>query len=188
MNQIQVGIIGAGRIGKVHAQSIANFVPNAVVKAIADPFMTDETKKWAESMGIKDAYTDHKSILEDEEISVVLVCSSTDTHAQMSIEAARAKKHVFCEKPVDHDLDRIAEVLRVVEEEGIKFQVGFNRRFSPDAKRIKIKFKNRNTPLMIYYRVNAGKIPADHWVQDPEVGGGRIIGEVCHFIEPINLV
>jgi len=61
--------------------------------------------------------------------------------------------------------------------------VGFNRRFSPEALRIKQVFTNRNTPLMIYCRVNAGKIPAEHWVQDPEIGGGRIIGEVCHFID-----
>ncbi len=134
---IKVGIIGAGRIGKVHAESISKYVPNAVVEAIADPFMNDTTREWAKGLNIKNIHTNHEDILNNPEIKAVLICSSTDTHSQMSIEAAKAGKHIFCEKPIDHDLTRIQNVLDVVEECGVKFQVGFNRRFDHNFSAIK---------------------------------------------------
>ena len=134
---LKVGIIGAGRIGKVHTESITKYVPNAEVKAIADPFMNDATEEWAKKMGVKEIYKDYKEILNDKEIEAVLVCSSTDTHSQISLEALQAGKHVFCEKPVDHDLGRIKKVLDEVKVSGKKFQVGFNRRFDHNFKAIK---------------------------------------------------
>ncbi len=134
---IKVGIIGAGRIGKVHAESISKYVSNAVVEAIADPLMSEKTRKWAKELGIQNIFTNHEDILNNKDIQAVLVCSSTDTHSQISIEAAKAGKHVFCEKPIDHDLERIKKVLDVVEESGVKFQVGFNRRFDHNFKAVK---------------------------------------------------
>ena len=107
---IKIGIIGAGRIGKVHLESISYRVPNAVVKAVADPFMNDETKAFIEGFGVKEIYTDYKKILADPEIDAVLICSSTDTHAAISIEAIEAGKHVFCEKPVDQTIAKILDV------------------------------------------------------------------------------
>ena len=107
---VTIGIIGAGRIGKVHLESITNHVPNATVKAVADPFMNDSTRAFLESFGVKNIYTDYKQILADPEIDAVLVCSSTDTHAAISVEAIEAGKHVFCEKPVDHSLAKIQAV------------------------------------------------------------------------------
>jgi len=134
---LKVGIIGAGRIGKVHGESITKYVPTAVVKAIADPFLNDQTKQWAEEMGIENIYEDYKKILEDKDIDAVLVCSSTDTHSHISLEAIEAGKHVFCEKPIDHDLDRIQKVLDAVEKSSVKFQVGFNRRFDHNFRSVK---------------------------------------------------
>ncbi len=104
---LNIGIIGAGRIGKVHLESISYHVKNATVQAMADPFMNDETKAFLESFGVEKIYTDYKKILADPEIDAVLVCSSTDTHASISIEAIEAGKHVFCEKPVDHSVAKI---------------------------------------------------------------------------------
>src|SRR3712207_7858617 len=86
---LKVGIIGAGRIGKVHTESITKYVPNAEVKAIADPFMNDATAEWARTMGVKETHKDYKAILNDPEIEAVLVCSSTDTHSQIS----RSEEH-----------------------------------------------------------------------------------------------
>ena len=126
---IKVGIIGAGRIGHVHSESITKYVKGAKIKAISDVRVTDELKQWAKDMGIPHVYEDYKQMLQDPEIDAVLVCSSTNTHAPISIEAARAGKHIFCEKPVDADVNRIKEVLAEVEKAGVKFQVGFNRRF-----------------------------------------------------------
>ncbi|NRZ22750.1 putative dehydrogenase [Clostridium beijerinckii] len=95
---LKVGIIGAGRIGKVHGESISKYVKNAEVKAIADVFLNEATINWAREIGIQGVYKDYKKILEDPEIDAILICSSTDTHSKISIEAIRAGKHVFCEK------------------------------------------------------------------------------------------
>ena len=122
---LNIGIIGAGRIGKVHLESISYHVKNAAVKAVADPFMNDETRAFIESFGVTDIYTDYKKILEDKEIDAVLVCSSTDTHAAISIEAIKAGKHVFCEKPVDHSVEKIKAVAdTLAANPGVKAVVG----------------------------------------------------------------
>ena len=108
---IQVGIIGAGRIGKVHVESICMHVPEAKVKTLADPFMSEATAEWAKGMGVEHVTKDYKEILADPEIDAVLICSSTDTHSPISVEAIKAGKHVFCEKPIDHDVEKIQEVI-----------------------------------------------------------------------------
>lgn len=127
---LRIGIIGAGRIGKVHLESISYHVKNAVVTAVADPFMNDETKAFIEGFGVEKIYEDYHKIIEDNDIDAVLVCSSTDTHASVSIEAINAGKHVFCEKPVDHSIAKIKEVAdALASHPGVKLQVGFNRRF-----------------------------------------------------------
>lgn len=126
---IKVGIIGAGRIGKVHAGSITNYVPTATIKTIADPFMNAETENWAKAQGIAHTTKDYKEILDDREIDAVLICSSTDTHSQISLEAIKAGKHIFCEKPIDHDVAKIKEVINALKGTKLKYQVGFNRRF-----------------------------------------------------------
>ena len=131
---INVGIIGAGRIGKVHCESIMRYVKSATVKAIADPFLTDETKDWAKGLGVNEFYTDYHKILEDKEIQAVLICSSTDTHSTISLEAIAAGKHIFCEKPIDHDVNKILEVKKALENSNVKYQVGFNRRFDHNFK------------------------------------------------------
>ena len=137
LKKIKVGIIGAGRIGKVHTQSITSYVPEAEIKTIADPFLNDDMKKWAVGIGVNNIVKDYKDILNDPEIDAVLICSSTDTHAQIIQESARAGKHIFCEKPVDLDVARIKETLKIVEESGVKFQVGFQRRFDKNHRRVR---------------------------------------------------
>lgn len=129
LEMIKVGIIGAGRIGKVHITSITTRVPDAAIKTVADPFLTEETAAWAKSMGVEKTTKDYHEIIDDPEIDAVLICSSTDTHSPISLEAIRAGKHVFCEKPIDHDVEKIREVIQALEGTGLKYQVGFNRRF-----------------------------------------------------------
>ncbi|MBR3815908.1 MAG: inositol 2-dehydrogenase [Clostridia bacterium] len=128
MKQLNIGIIGAGRIGKVHMESITYNVPTARVLGITDVFK-DALPGLAEKYGIPKIYNDYKEMLADDEIDAVLVCSSTDTHADISIEAAQAGKHVFCEKPVDLTPEKVKAVIAAVEKAGVKLQVGFNRRF-----------------------------------------------------------
>lgn len=134
--KINIGIIGAGRIGKLHTESIKFYIPQAEVKAIADP-NADSLGDWAAGLGIPTLVKDYKEILADPEIDAVLICSSTDTHSQITVEAAKAGKHIFCEKPIDYDLDRISAALKAVEEAGVKFQVGFNRRFDHNFKKVR---------------------------------------------------
>lgn len=126
---VKIGIIGAGRIGKVHLQSITYHVKNAVVAAVADPFMNEETEKFIKGMGVEKVTKDYKEILADPEIDAVMICSSTDTHSSISVEAINAGKHVFCEKPVDHSIEKIQAVADALAGKNLKFQVGFNRRF-----------------------------------------------------------
>ncbi|MBQ7118128.1 MAG: Gfo/Idh/MocA family oxidoreductase, partial [Clostridia bacterium] len=128
MKQLNIGIIGAGRIGKVHMQSITYNVPTAKVLGITDVFK-DGLQELADKYGIEKVYADYKEMLADEDIDAVLVCSSTDTHADISIEAAKAGKHIFCEKPVDLTPEKVKAVIDAVAEAGVKLQVGFNRRF-----------------------------------------------------------
>lgn len=168
---VNVGIIGAGRIGKVHVESICTQVPNATVKLLADPFMTEETAAWAKSMGVLRTTKDYKEILADPEIDAVLICSSTDTHSPISVEAIKAGKHVFCEKPIDHDVEKIKEVVEALKENPVKYQVGFNRRFDHnfeavqravadgkvgDVHVIKITSRDPEPPCAEYVKVSGG--------------------------------
>lgn len=134
--KIKLGIIGAGRIGKLHAENVIFNINYVEVKAISDLY-ADKIKDWAVGLGIKNVYADYKEILNDPEIDAVMICSSTDTHSQITIEAANAGKHIFCEKPIDYDLDRIYAALEAVKKAGVKFQVGFNRRFDHNFKKVR---------------------------------------------------
>lgn len=132
---LTIGAIGAGRIGRVHAENLMYRIPEANLIAISD-VVVEAAEGLAAEMGVPAAYKDHRRILEDERIEAVLICSSTDTHAQMIEEAAEAGKHIFCEKPIALDLGRIDQALEAVEQAGVKLQVGFNRRFDPSFRRV----------------------------------------------------
>ncbi len=168
---LNIGIIGAGRIGKVHAESITYHVKDAKVVAIADPYMNDATMEWAKSLGIQKVHTDYRNILQDDEIHAVLICSSTDTHADISIEAIKANKHVFCEKPISQDLAKIKAVMEALDQSNVKFQVGFNRRFDHnfeavrkaveegkigDVHVVKVTSRDPEAPPLEYVKVSGG--------------------------------
>jgi myo-inositol 2-dehydrogenase/D-chiro-inositol 1-dehydrogenase len=136
VSKINVGIIGAGRIGRIHAENLAYRIPQANPVAVSD-ILLESAQKCAAELGIPAAAKDHRVIMDDPDIQAVIICSSTDTHSQMIEEAAAAKKHIFCEKPIDHDLGRIDRALAAVKKAGVKLQVGFNRRFDPNFRRIK---------------------------------------------------
>lgn len=134
---IIVGIIGAGRIGITHAKSIAYEIPGVTIKTVADPYINEETEALMKSLGAQIVTKDYKEIINDPDIEAVFICSSTDTHSPLSQEACKAGKHVFCEKPVDLDIEKIKATLKVVKESGVKYQVGFNRRFDHNFASVK---------------------------------------------------
>jgi myo-inositol 2-dehydrogenase/D-chiro-inositol 1-dehydrogenase len=134
--RINVGLIGAGRIGRVHAGNLAHRLPEADLVAVSD-IVLEAAQKLAADLQVPAAYADHRVILDDKSIEAVVICSSTDTHAQMLEEAAGAGKHIFCEKPIALDLARIDRALDAADRAGVKLQVGFNRRFDPSFRRIR---------------------------------------------------
>ncbi|MCR5151336.1 MAG: inositol 2-dehydrogenase [Clostridiales bacterium] len=136
MKKLNIGIIGAGRIGSLHAKSITYNVPSANIKGITDVNI-DNAKKVAFELGIERIYSDYKEILADPDVDAVLICSSTDTHADIAIEAAKAGKHIFCEKPVDLTPEKVQAVIDAVNKAGVKLQVGFNRRFDHNFSAVK---------------------------------------------------
>lgn len=135
MKKLRFGIVGTGRIGKLHVENITYYLDNAEVVALADIYI-EYAEEWAGKFGITALYKDYQDLINDENVDAVIVASSTDTHAEISIAAAKAGKDVFCEKPVDMNVDRVKEVMQVVEEAGVKFQVGFNRRFDRNFKQV----------------------------------------------------
>jgi myo-inositol 2-dehydrogenase / D-chiro-inositol 1-dehydrogenase len=134
---INVGIIGVGRIGKIHAENITYFIPQARLVAIADVNMTPAIEAWAKGIGVSKILKDPAALLADKDIEAVLICSSTDTHADLVIQAAKAGKHVFCEKPVDLTVPKVKAALEAVRKAGVKMQVGFNRRFDHNFRRVR---------------------------------------------------
>lgn len=171
MKTIKIGIIGAGRIGKVHAENIAKFVPEMEIKTIADPFMSQETVEFLERLHIPNIVNDPELILNDPEIKAVVVCSPTDLHAEYSIRAAEAKKDVFVEKPIDYRLERVHAVIDAARKNGVKLQVGFCRRFDRhhhavyEAVRsgkvgkvnlVKISSRDPEPPTIDYVKVSGG--------------------------------
>ena len=135
--KLRIGILGGGRIGKLHGTNIQNFVPNAEVVILADPFLNDAMEEWAKSVGITKCTKDPEEVFASDEVDAVFICSSTDTHADFMIKAAAAGKHIFCEKPIHTEIARIKEALDAVEKAGVKLQVGFVRRFDRSHKAVR---------------------------------------------------
>jgi myo-inositol 2-dehydrogenase/D-chiro-inositol 1-dehydrogenase len=176
--QVNVGIIGAGRIGRVHAENLAYRIPEVKVVAIADIFV-EAAEQCAADYGIPSAYGDHRAIMENDEIEAVVICSSTDTHSQFIEEAAAAGKHIFCEKPIDFDLDRIDRALEAVEQAGVKLQIGFNRRFDPSFKRVRdmVTGGEIGAPHLVHI---ISRDPAPPPIEYIKVSGGIFLDMTIH--------
>ncbi|MBQ9063352.1 MAG: inositol 2-dehydrogenase [Eubacterium sp.] len=168
---MKVGIIGAGRIGKVHIKNISLFVPEMDIKTVADPFMNDATAAYCAQYDITNTTKDAEDILNDSEIEAIIICSSTDTHSKYIIEGAKAGKHVFCEKPVDYDLAKVHEAIDTAKEAGVKLQIGFCRRFDHnhkgvydavragkvgDVQLVRISSRDPEPPSIDYVKVSGG--------------------------------
>lgn len=136
MKKIRIGIIGAGRIGKIHADNLLRH-PQAEIAAIGDLFAGDELNEWAKQRGIPVVTRNSDDIIGDPSIDAVFICSSTDTHVPLIKQAAGQGKHIFCEKPVSMDIRQTEEALEAVRLAGVKLQVGFNRRFDHNYRRIR---------------------------------------------------
>ena len=181
---IQLGVIGAGRIGRVHVQSIRT-VDGAQVRTLADPFLPEETAAWAAAQGVQQVTKDYREILADPQIDAVLICSSTDTHAPISLEALAAGKHVFCEKPIDHDLARIHAVMEAVERTGLHYQVGFNRRFDHNYRAVRnaVAAGSVGAPQLIRITSRDPEPPSPAYVR---VSGGLFMDMMIHDFDMVR--
>jgi predicted dehydrogenase/threonine dehydrogenase-like Zn-dependent dehydrogenase len=137
----------------------------------------------ADRFGFRYCCTDDAQLLADSDVNTVVIATRHHLHAQQVIAGLAAGKNVFCEKPLCLSKSELQEIALAYSQSNQRLMVGYNRRFAPLATRMKDFVEKMNGPLALHYRVNAGALPADHWVNDPEQGGGRIIGEVCHFVD-----
>jgi myo-inositol 2-dehydrogenase/D-chiro-inositol 1-dehydrogenase len=175
---ITFGVIGAGRIGKIHAENLATRIPGVQVTAIAD-IILEAAQETATHLCILTSTADYHDILADPAIDAVAICSSTDTHAQIIIEAAQAGKHIFCEKPIDHELAKIDAALAAVEKAGVKLQIGFNRRFDPNFRKVReiIAANKIGEPHIL--RITS-RDPAPPPVEYIKVSGGIFLDMTIH--------
>lgn len=163
-------MIGAGRIGQVHARNIKYHIPQAELAAISD-LQKEIAEKLAGELDVPFFSSNYQDILNNHEIDAIIICSSTDTHSRIIIEAAEARKHIFCEKPIALEMDEIEQALRVVEEQGVIMEVGFNRRFDPSFRKahdmiangdigkprlVKITSRDPEPPPLEYVKVSGG--------------------------------
>ncbi len=179
---VGVGLIGAGNFARAvlipHFRAMPAFHGTGVVTASGLNAVN------AGRMGGFDyATTRLEEVLADEGTDAVVIATRHAQHAETAIAALDAGKDVFLEKPLALAHDELARVMETVTRTGRMLMVGFNRRFAPTYRHLRRLFTNREGPLHMYYRVDAGAIPAGHWTRDPAEGGGRILGEGCHFVD-----
>jgi len=188
---VNVGLIGAGRIGMLHAEHLACRLPEAHLRMVAD-VNGAAAQGCAQRFRIPESAADYRRVLDHPGIQAVVICSSTDTHAQLIEEAAAAGKHIFCEKPIDHDLGRIDRALAAVKRAGVLLQIGFNRRFDANFRRVRqavaegeigvphqlhIVSRDPAPPPLEYIRKSGG-IFADMTIHDFDMARFLIGGEV----------
>jgi myo-inositol 2-dehydrogenase / D-chiro-inositol 1-dehydrogenase len=177
-NSLRFGVIGAGRIGKIHAENLATRIPGVEVAAIADVDLK-AAQDLAVRLHVPVAVDDYHVLLSDPTIDVVAICSSTDTHASLVVEAAQAGKHIFCEKPIDHDLGKIDAALEAVEKAGVKLQIGFNRRFDPNFRKVRAMVAEGKIGEPQIIRITS-RDPAPPPVSYVKVSGGMFLDMTIH--------
>jgi len=176
-----LGIVGAGNF------TSATIMPNlkkinADVKFIASSGGLSSTTM-AKKYGVANSTTNYKEMLEDKEVDLIFITTQHNTHARIVVESIEAGKNVFVEKPLALNTDELDSIIESYQKNNVNISVGFNRRFAPLAKKMKKALGSSITPINIVATMNAGFIPKDVWVHDMDIGGGRIIGEACHYID-----
>ncbi len=186
-NRVSVGVIGAG--------TVANGVLLPAMRAAAGTELVGvctmsgtSAHRAASRMGFRYCTTDEQEILGDPSINTVVIATRHNLHAPQVVAALNAGKHVFCEKPLCLSREELAGIARAHASASRLLMVGFNRRFAPLALKMRSAIAATSEPLLVHYRVNAGFLPSTHWTQTADEGGGRIVGEVCHFVDLISFL
>jgi len=181
ISAINIGFIGAGSFAQSYLIPYTKRGGASLDTVVTTKGIT--AKNVATKFGFNKASSEAGDVLNNAEINTIFIATPHNSHASYAMEAIKAGKNVFVEKPLAMNYAELEEVKRVYSENNQMLMVGFNRRFSPIAVKIKSEFSGNGEPKVINIRVNAGFIPKDHWTQNKNIGGGRIIGEMCHFID-----
>jgi len=178
VERLNVGLIGVGRIGRLHAEHLAYRIPTARLIAIAD---VDEAaaQACADRLGVREATADHGALLKRDDVDAVVICSPTNTHAQLIEESAAAGKQIFCEKPIDLRLDRVDAAIAAARRAGVKLQIGFNRRFDANFRRIRQAIENGEIgkPQILHI---ISRDPAPPSIEYVKVSGGMFMDMTIH--------
>ncbi len=185
---VRLGVIGAGQF----AQGVLLPAFKKQEGVAFQSFCTASgftSRAVAERYGARACTSDPAEVIGDPAVDAVIIATRHDQHAPLALEALRRGKAVFVEKPLALNPEQLEELVKLAREQGPpRLAVGFNRRFSPLAVECRAFFADRQEPLSVAYRVNAGTFPPETWVFDPEVGGGRVVGEACHFVDTISFL
>ena len=182
VDNVRVGLIGAGNFVSATMLPHLSCIDKYKFVGIASSSGSRSTHL-AKKYGFKYSTTDYRELIKDDNINLIIVATNHNTHAKFVSEALLEGKDVYCEKPLSITREGLNKVKDALDKSGKRLIVGFNRRFSPAAFRTKEILKNRQSPIVMNYIMNAGYIPPEHWVNDKNVGGGRIIGEACHIVD-----
>lgn len=177
-------MIGVGRIGRLHVENITSFIPRLEIVAAADVAI-DASREWLESKGIKEFYTDYRDLLKNDDIEAVIIASATDTHKEIAIAAAEAKKQIFCEKPIDQAVVNNEEVVRAIESAGVLFQVGFNRRFDHNFARVRQLVEDGSIGEVQIIRISS-RDPAPPPLHYLKVSGGLFLDMMIHDFDMVR--
>jgi predicted dehydrogenase len=181
-NNIYVAVIGTGGISKGYHLPNLKKIKGANIYAIVSGIGVN-AKKIAKEYNAKYCTTDYKEVLEDKNVDCVLIATHHNLHKEMIIESAKARKHIYLEKPMAMNYEDVKEIVKTIKDTGVIMTVGTNRRYSPLSSMAKEMIEKKGKPVLINYRINTTTLPLGHWINDPVEGGGRIIGEAPHFFD-----
>lgn len=181
MNIVKVGMIGCGAFARAMHLPILQKNPKCIIHAVMD-LAEEPAKETAAEFEADYWTTDLDRLLNDKDIDAVFITTRHDTHASLSIKAAEAGKHVLCEKPMGLSAEECRRVCEAVRANGVKYTVGYNRGMAPLVVQARERLKELKAKKLIYHRIQAPFV-SDHWTHDPEVGGGRFVGEGCHIFD-----
>lgn len=184
---LTIGVFGAGNFASSVMLPILEDSRDTGLSGIVTESGTS-AQHAAAKFGFSYASSDENEVLEDEGINAVVILTRHHLHAHQIISSLGAGKHVFCEKPLALNQTELDQILDAYQASDGLLMVGFNRRFSTFAQQLKSFLGSVPSPLVLHYRINAGSLPASHWLLDPKIGGGRIIGECCHFLDLLTFL
>jgi predicted dehydrogenase len=195
LDRVRLGVLGAGNFATRVALPAIGKVEEIKLSGIASASGSN-AQNAARKFGFAYAASDEGEIFSDPEIDAVAIFTRHNLHAYQTRSALMAGKHVYCEKPLALHVDDLNGISEALGGDGVGYSagqaplltVGYNRRFAPLSRLLAEFLEGSQEPLAAIYRVNAGYLPIDHWLQDPEIGGGRIIGEACHFIDYLTFL